>query len=90
MLNFRVVVLSMVLFLFLAAYQATVPPATGPASSTLSAQALAAEKKEQKVIATVALPGVQVETMNPYGHRVFKLKRGLKFHYAWDLKPRAR
>lgn len=68
MLRFRVVALSVLLSLFLGAYQVFVPPATGPASTTSGAQALAAAKKEQKVTATVALPGVQVETMNPYGH----------------------
>ena len=60
--------ISLLLCLFLEAYQVFVPPATGPASTSSRAQALAAEKKEQKVTATVALPGVQVETMNPYGH----------------------
>ena len=60
--------LSVLLCLFLAAYQVFLPPATGPASTTSGAQALAAEKKEQKVTATVALPGVKVETMNPYAH----------------------
>jgi len=35
---------------------------------SFGAHALAAAKTEQKVSATVALPGVQVETMNPYGH----------------------
>ena len=29
---------------------------------------MAAAKTDQKVSATVALPGVQVETLNPYGH----------------------
>jgi peptide/nickel transport system substrate-binding protein len=52
------------LCLFLAAYHALVPPAKGPATASASA----AEKKGPKVVATVALPGVQVETMNPYGH----------------------
>jgi peptide/nickel transport system substrate-binding protein len=32
------------------------------------AQALAAAKTDQKVTATVALPGVQVESLNPYAH----------------------
>jgi peptide/nickel transport system substrate-binding protein len=69
MLRFRIVALSVLLFLFLAAYQVFVPPATGPVSTNSGAQALAAAaKKERKVIATVALPGVQVETMHPYGH----------------------
>jgi hypothetical protein len=40
----------------------------GPVFLTSGAQALAAAKMDQKVTATVALPGVQVETMNPYGH----------------------
>ena len=31
-------------------------------------QLFAAAKTDQKVTATVALPGVQVETLNPYGH----------------------
>jgi peptide/nickel transport system substrate-binding protein len=56
------------MFSLLLAVYAAFPPPTGPALSTSREQALAAEKKEQKIIATVALPGVQVETMNPYGH----------------------
>ena len=68
MLRFRVVALSALLSLFLSASHMFVPLATGPASTTSGAQALAAAKKEQKVTATVALPGVQVETMHPYGH----------------------
>jgi peptide/nickel transport system substrate-binding protein len=68
MLRFRVVALAVLLSVFLAAYQVFVPPAREPASTTSGAQALAAAKQEQKVIATVALPGVQVETMHPYAH----------------------
>jgi peptide/nickel transport system substrate-binding protein len=68
MLRFRVVALSVMFFLFLGAYQAFVPPALEPPSAMSGAQALAAAKQEQKVIATVALPGVQVETMHPYAH----------------------
>ena len=62
--KFRVVACAILLSLFLAAYQILVPPAL-----TISgAQAQSAAKKEQKVTATIALPGVQVETLNPYGH----------------------
>jgi len=57
--KFRVVAFAILLSLFLAAYQLFVPPA---------AQAQSAAKKEQKVTATIALPGVQVETLNPYAH----------------------
>src|SRR5512145_1381275 len=66
MLRFRVAAFSVLICLLLWAYQ--IPPATVPASTTIGAQALAAERKEQKITATVALPGVQVETLNPYGH----------------------
>ena len=59
MLKSRVVAFSVALSLMLAAYQLFVPSA---------AQAQSAAKKEQKVTATIALPGVQVETLNPYGH----------------------
>ncbi len=68
MLRFRVVALVVLLCLLLGVYQVFVSPATGPASTRSGTQALAAEKKEQKVAATVALPGVQVETLNPYAH----------------------
>ena len=34
----------------------------------LSTETLAAAKTDQKITATIALPGVQVETLNPYGH----------------------
>lgn len=68
MLRFRVSAFAVMLALFVWAYRAAVPPAAGPASTLSGAEALAAAKKDQKVTATVALPGVQVETMNPYGH----------------------
>src|SRR5262245_7254553 len=68
MLRFRVVAFSGLLSLVLGAYKMLVPTATGPASTILGAQALAAATQEQKVTATVALPGVQVETLNPYAH----------------------
>jgi ABC-type transport system substrate-binding protein len=62
--KFRVVAFAILLSLFLAAYQIFVPPAL-----TISgAQAQSVAKKEQKVTATIALPGVQVETLNPYAH----------------------
>ncbi len=66
MLSFRVVALSVLVFFFLGAHQVFVLPSMGPASIRSGAQALAAAKKEHKVTATVALPGVQVETLNPY------------------------
>lgn len=69
MLRFRVVALPVLLSLVLAAYQVVVPTGTGPVLTASGAQALAATAtKEQKVTAIVALPGVQVETLNPYAH----------------------
>src|SRR5262245_30169170 len=68
MLRFRVVTLSALLLLVLAAYQSSVPTGKGPVFTASGAQALAAAAKEQKVTAIVALPGVQVETLNPYAH----------------------
>src|SRR5713226_8066131 len=68
MLKFRVVAFFVLLSLALGAYQIFVPSATGPDFITSGAQAQSAAKKEQKVTATIALPGVQVETLNPYGH----------------------
>jgi hypothetical protein len=66
MLRFRVVALPVLLSLVLAAYQVVVPTGTGPVLTASGAQALAATAtKEQKVTAIVALPGVQVETLNP-------------------------
>ena len=64
MLKFRVAALSVLLSLVLGAYQIWVP------SDFITSGALAqsAAKKEQKVTATIALPGVQVETLNPYAH----------------------
>lgn len=68
MLKFRVVAFSVLLSLVLGAYQIFLPSATGPSFITSGAQAQVAAKKEQKVTATIALPGVQVETLNPYAH----------------------
>ena len=67
MLRFRIVALSALLS-FLGARPEFVPLATPRAFAASAAQAPAAAKKEQKVTATVALPGVQVETLNPYAH----------------------
>ena len=58
MLKFRVVTFFVLLSLVLGAYRVFV----------LSAGAQSPAKKEQKVTATIALPGVQVETLHPYGH----------------------
>jgi peptide/nickel transport system substrate-binding protein len=65
MVRFRVPAFSLLFFFFLAAYQVFAPQPKEQGSAIFGAQALAAEKK---IVATVALPGVQVETMNPYGH----------------------
>ena len=62
--KFRVVAFSILLALVLDAYQIFVPSAF----IISGAHAQSAAKKEQKVTATIALPGVQVETLNPYGH----------------------
>ena len=59
MVKFCVVAVSVLLSLVLGAYQIFVP---------FGAQAQSAVKTEQKVTATIALPGVQVETLNPYAH----------------------
>jgi len=68
MLKFRVVAISVLLSLVLGAYQILVPSATGTAFITSDALAQSGARKEQKVTATIALPGVQVESLNPYAH----------------------
>jgi peptide/nickel transport system substrate-binding protein len=68
MLKIHVVAFSVLLALVLGPHPIFVPSAIGPALLTSDAQAQSAAKKEQKVTATIALPGVQVETLNPYGH----------------------
>jgi peptide/nickel transport system substrate-binding protein len=68
MLKFRIAALSVLLSLVLGVYQIFVPAARGPASLTSDARAQGAAKTSQKVTATIALPGVQVETLNPYAH----------------------
>src|SRR5436853_7143982 len=68
MLKIRVVAFFVLLALVLGAYQTFVPSTKGPAFITSAAHAQGAGKKEQKVTATIALPGVQMETLNPYGH----------------------
>ena len=68
MVEFRVVAFSVLLSLVLGAYQMLVRSPSGPALLTSDAWAQGAAKKEQKVTATIALPGVQVETLHPYGH----------------------
>ena len=65
MLRFPIVALSAVVVLVTGFYQMLAPLITGGAYTVSGTQALAAAKK---ITATVALPGVQVETMNPYGH----------------------
>jgi peptide/nickel transport system substrate-binding protein len=67
MLKFRVAALSVLLSLALGAYQIFVPAASGPALLDSEARAQGAPKA-QKITATIALPGVQVETLHPYGH----------------------
>jgi peptide/nickel transport system substrate-binding protein len=57
MSNFRVAALSIMFSLALAGYW-----------PTADADAQGTAKTPQKITATVALPGVQVETLHPYGH----------------------
>ena len=59
MVKFRIAVFSILFSLVLA--HRTVSP-------TSDALAQGAAKTPQKITATVALPGVQVETLHPYGH----------------------
>ena len=68
MLKFRSVAFSLLIPLLLGAYQILMPSAVGPVFLPSDAHAQGAAKKEQRVTATIALPGVQVETLNPYGH----------------------
>lgn len=68
MLKLRSVAFALVITLILGAHQILEPPAVGPALLSTDAHAQGAAKKEQKLTATIALPGVQVETLNPYGH----------------------
>jgi hypothetical protein len=60
MFKFRVAAFSGLLSLVLGTYQIFIPSSTGPALLSSDAHAQGAAKKEQKVTATIALPGVQV------------------------------
>ena len=68
MLKVSSVAFALVISLILGAHQILKPPAVGPALLPSDAHAQGAAKKEQRFTATIALPGVQVETLNPYGH----------------------
>jgi ABC-type transport system substrate-binding protein len=68
MLKVRVASLSVLLSLVLGACEILVSSATGPALVWSDALAQGTAKTPQKVTATIALPGVQVETLHPYGH----------------------
>jgi len=90
--KFRVAALFVLFSLFIWAYCVSLPPATGFFSATAGAQALAAEKKDQKFTATIALPGVQVETMNPYGHSTTQVyptwKHVIEPLIEWDWRKK--
>src|ERR1700720_1290042 len=59
---------SVLLSLVLGANQIFVPRDAGPAFLPSCAQAHLIRKNEVVFAATISLPGVQVETLNPYGH----------------------
>ena len=62
MLKFRIVAFLVLFSQIIGADPVSIPSTIGPTS------VIAAAKSDQKVSAIVALPGVQVETLNPYGH----------------------
>ena len=82
--KFRVVAFAILLSLFLATYQLVGPPAAQAQS--------AARTEQQKVTATIALPGVQVETLNPYGHSTTQIYPTWKhvieplIEWSWNKK----
>jgi peptide/nickel transport system substrate-binding protein len=88
MLKFRVMAFSVLLALVFGAYQIFVPPPL----ITSGALAQSAAKKEQKITATIALPGVQVETLHPYGHSTTQIYPTWKhvieplFEWSWSKK----
>src|ERR1044072_7962206 len=92
MLKFRVVAFAVLLALVLGVYQILVSSATGPAFMTSGAHAQSAAKKEQKVTATIALPGVQVETLNPYAHSTTQIyptwKHVIEPLFEWNWSKR--
>jgi peptide/nickel transport system substrate-binding protein len=59
---------------------------------TSGSHAQSVAKKEPKVTATIALPGVQVETLNPYGHSTTQIYPTWKhvieplFEWSWSKK----
>jgi peptide/nickel transport system substrate-binding protein len=87
MLKFRVVTFSILFSLVLGAYQIFVP-----ALMISNAHAQGTVKKEHKVTATIALPGVQVETLHPYGHSTTQIYPTWKhvieplFEWSWSKK----
>jgi ABC-type transport system substrate-binding protein len=87
MLKFRVVTFFILFLLVLGAYQIFVP-----AWMISNVHAQGAAKKEQKITATIALPGVQVETLHPYGHSTTQVYPTWKhvieplFEWSWSKK----
>ena len=81
MLKLRIVTFSGLLSLALAACQLVI--------GTISV--MAAAKTDQKVSANVALPGVQVETLNPYGHSTTQIyptwKHVIEPLVEWNWTP---
>ena len=92
MLKFRVVAFSVLLSLLLGTYQILVPSAMDPALMSAGVHAQSAAKKDRKVTATIALPGVQVETLNPYGHSTTQIyptwKHVLEPLFEWSWSKR--
>src|ERR1044072_9704478 len=88
MFKFRMVSFFALLALVLGAHQILVPSFF----ITSGAHAQSSAKKEQKVTATIALPGVQVETLNPYGHSTTQIYPTWKhvieplFEWSWSKK----
>ena len=88
MFKFRMVTFFALLALVLGAHQILVPSFF----ITSGAHAQSSAKKEQKVTATIALPGVQVETLNPYGHSTTQIYPTWKhvieplFEWSWSKK----
>jgi len=87
MMKFRIIALSVSVCLVLAGFQIFVPLAAHRA-----AEAQTATSKAQKITATIALPGVQVESLNPYAHSTTQIYPTWKhvieplFEWSWSKK----
>lgn len=87
MTKIRVIAMSVFICSVLALFQIFAPLAAHRA-----AEAQTATSKAQKITATIALPGVQVESLNPYAHSTTQIYPTWKhvieplFEWSWSKK----